>query len=176
MQTLTIAEIAKRLNIPESTARFYRDRYEMFIPTVGSGRKKRYRPEALEVLRYVAEASKRNEAQQDVEYALSRMFAINADPEPTAAVTAAPQQPGVMVSAEQMAAAFGQIAAALETMAIQKEEIAELQKHIADLESQQQLQQGQTEALARRMEQTDQGLTELRERHFKKKKWWQFGQ
>ncbi|MBP2799567.1 helix-turn-helix domain-containing protein, partial [Escherichia coli] len=48
---LTIAEIAKQLEIPESTVRFYRDRFEPFIPFVGEGRKKRYLPDAAEVLR-----------------------------------------------------------------------------------------------------------------------------
>ncbi|WP_081904367.1 MerR family transcriptional regulator [Brevibacillus thermoruber] len=50
---LTIAEIAKQLDIPESTARFYRDRFEAFVPSVGEGRKKRYLPEAAEVLRFM---------------------------------------------------------------------------------------------------------------------------
>ncbi|MDM5292335.1 MerR family transcriptional regulator [Peribacillus simplex] len=48
-QLLTMAQIAKKLNLAESTARFYRNRFEDYIPSVGEGRKKRYRPETIEV-------------------------------------------------------------------------------------------------------------------------------
>ena len=43
-----MAQIAKQLNLAESTARFYRDRFEDFIPSIGEGRKKRYKPETIE--------------------------------------------------------------------------------------------------------------------------------
>lgn len=46
-QLLTMAQIAKQLNLAESTARFYRDRFENDIPSVGEGRKKRYKPETI---------------------------------------------------------------------------------------------------------------------------------
>jgi len=52
---LTIAEIAQELKLPESTVRYYRDRFADFIPTVGRGRGRKYKPEALEVLRFIAE-------------------------------------------------------------------------------------------------------------------------
>lgn len=48
---LTIAQIAKELRMPESTARYYRDKFIEYIPYVGEGRSKRYRPETVEVLR-----------------------------------------------------------------------------------------------------------------------------
>lgn len=54
---LTIADIAKRLEVPESTIRSWRDRYAAFIPTVGSGRKRRYEPGALEVFAKIAALS-----------------------------------------------------------------------------------------------------------------------
>lgn len=174
-QLLTIAEIAKILGIPESTARFYRNRFEMFIPSVGSGRNKRYRPEAVDVIRYIAEAYKRNEPQWQIEEALSRMVPINAElPEQTATTTAVAQQQGQWIAAqEQMAAFMGQVASALETIAAQKAEIAELRKHIADLESRQ---EEYKEAAERRFKQTDELLRELREARSRKKKWWPFRQ
>ncbi|MGM0921331.1 MAG: MerR family transcriptional regulator [Bacillota bacterium] len=58
-QLLTMAQIAKQLNLAESTARFYRDRFEEYIPSVGEG-KKRYKSETVEVLRFIAEGFKRN--------------------------------------------------------------------------------------------------------------------
>ncbi|MGA3602949.1 hypothetical protein [Lysinibacillus agricola] len=56
-ELLTMAQIAKQLNLAESTARFYRDRFEDFIPSIpstGEGRKKRY------PLRFIAEGFNRN--------------------------------------------------------------------------------------------------------------------
>ncbi|MBJ7939533.1 MerR family transcriptional regulator, partial [Bacillus cereus] len=49
---LTISQIAKELQIPESTARYYRDRFINYIPFVGKGRAKKYRPETVEILRF----------------------------------------------------------------------------------------------------------------------------
>ncbi|MGI6169867.1 MAG: MerR family transcriptional regulator [Christensenellales bacterium] len=54
---LTIADMSRELNIPESTLRSWRDRFQGFIPTTGTGRKKRYKPEAVDVLRSIAEMS-----------------------------------------------------------------------------------------------------------------------
>ncbi len=49
----TIKEIASVLNVPESTLRYYRDRFEEFIPYVGKGRKRRYKKEALAIFRLI---------------------------------------------------------------------------------------------------------------------------
>lgn len=59
-QLLTMAQIAKQLNLTESTARFYRDRFEDFIPSVGEGRKKQYKLETVEVLRFITKGYNRN--------------------------------------------------------------------------------------------------------------------
>jgi DNA-binding transcriptional MerR regulator len=172
-ELLTIAEIAKQLNIPESTARFYRDRFETFIPMVGTGRNKRYRPETADVLRYVAEAYKRNEQQWQIEEALSRMVARNIDiPDETApTAVVAQQQQAMLVMAEQFQKAMGQIASAMETVAEQKKEISELREHVSDIE-QQQIRQNQyiEESLTKRDQQLMEALREIREA--KQKKWW----
>ncbi|QQE76759.1 MerR family transcriptional regulator (plasmid) [Brevibacillus composti] len=135
---LTIAEIAKQLGIPESTVRFYRDRFEPFIPFVGEGRKKRYLPEAAEVLRFIAEAFKRNETATDIEEALSRVFSRTVEfHDETAMTTAAAQQQQLFVPSEQLHMLFTQFSAAMQTMADQKQEIGELRKQIADLRNEQ---------------------------------------
>ena len=51
---LTIISIAKELGLPESTVRFYRDKFLEYIPFEGEGRKRRYMPEAVKVLRFIA--------------------------------------------------------------------------------------------------------------------------
>jgi hypothetical protein len=55
METLTAAEIARRLSTPESTVRYHARRFDAYVPTVGHGRGKRYRPEALDALRFIGE-------------------------------------------------------------------------------------------------------------------------
>ena len=64
---LTIKDIAQRLNIPESTARYYRDKWPEYIPTVGTGRNKRYKPEAVDVLRLVAEGLRNGRSAIEIE-------------------------------------------------------------------------------------------------------------
>lgn len=46
---LTLKEIAKRLEVPESNLRYYKNRIGSFLPSVGKGRRRRYLPEAMEV-------------------------------------------------------------------------------------------------------------------------------
>jgi len=51
----TLRELADRLELPESTVRYYRDAFLDHIPSVGTGRRRRYPPAALAVLRSIAE-------------------------------------------------------------------------------------------------------------------------
>src|SRR5690242_11242442 len=50
---LTLRQLAAELGIPESTVRYYRDNFHDHIPSVGSGRRRRYPPQALLVLRTI---------------------------------------------------------------------------------------------------------------------------
>ncbi|TVM17998.1 MerR family transcriptional regulator [Oceanidesulfovibrio indonesiensis] len=60
---LTIAEIAKRYDLPESTARYYCKRFLEFLPHVGHGKRRRYRPEAMDVFAIILlEMKKRKDA------------------------------------------------------------------------------------------------------------------
>jgi DNA-binding transcriptional MerR regulator len=49
----TIKELSKLAGIPESTARYYRDRHPEYFYHTGTGRKKRYTAETLDVLRFI---------------------------------------------------------------------------------------------------------------------------
>jgi len=51
---LTLRELAAQLDLPESTVRYYRDGFLDFIPSVGTGRRRRYPPQAAAVLRRIA--------------------------------------------------------------------------------------------------------------------------
>jgi DNA-binding transcriptional MerR regulator len=50
----TLRERADQLSLPESTVRYYRDAFLDHIPSVGTGRRRRYPPAALAVLRSIA--------------------------------------------------------------------------------------------------------------------------
>jgi DNA-binding transcriptional MerR regulator len=52
---LTLRQTAEQLGLPESTVRFYRDAFLDHVPFVGSGRRRRYPPAAVAVLRSVAD-------------------------------------------------------------------------------------------------------------------------
>nr|WP_232306039.1 MerR family transcriptional regulator [Pontibacillus litoralis] len=86
---MTIADVAKELNIPESTARYYRDNFMDFIPFVGEGRKRRYQPETVDVLRFIADGFKRKLTAMEIEEDLSQMFPRNMEVEQSTATSAA---------------------------------------------------------------------------------------
>lgn len=103
MELLTVAEIARRLNLPESTVRYYRDRFEKYIPDVGTGRSRRYQEEALEVFRFIADNMRSNVPVEEVEYALQSRFAVAIEPQQQSAAT---QQQSAAVMRELIADAL----------------------------------------------------------------------
>ena len=180
-QLLTMAQIAKQLNLAEYTARFYRDRFEDFIPSVGEGRKKRYKPETIEVLRFIAEGYKRNLTAMDIKDGLSHMVARNIEFEEVSATTTATAQQQSEIELKQyslqLQTALEQMGTTMQIIANQKEEIAELRKHIALMENRQQ------EYINTKLEERDQNLlkvlrvTQEAEKQLatnKQKKWWIF--
>ncbi|WP_353119649.1 MerR family transcriptional regulator [Nitratidesulfovibrio sp.] len=85
---LTIADIARRLSLPESTARYYCKRFAAFMPTVGDGRRRRYRVETLTIIEAIIEAMHTARTASAVEAILARRFPRNA------AVQSAPGRAG----------------------------------------------------------------------------------
>jgi len=178
---LTVAEIAKELQIPESTVRYYRDRFLDYIPYVGEGRAKRYRLETLDVLRFIAEGFNRKLTATEIEEGLSRMVARNIDVEETTAMTAAAVQqqshfsmsPQVM---EEIRNIMGQFTQAMNVIADQKEEIAELRKVVVVLKEQQEQQKQYIESSLNEQNEkfmaAIQSIQEEREAASKKKTWW----
>ncbi len=51
---LTLRQLAELLQLPESTVRYYRDAFIDHLPSVGKGRRRRYPPAAIPVLRSIA--------------------------------------------------------------------------------------------------------------------------
>lgn len=67
---LTIAELARNLGLPESTTRYYCNRFAAHLPSVGEGRRRRYKPEAFEKLKTIAHAMRRDKNAYAVDLAL----------------------------------------------------------------------------------------------------------
>lgn len=161
---LTLSDIAKELKIPESNARYYRDKFIEYIPFVGDGRQRKYKSDAIEVLRLVADGYKRNLTTTDIETLLDQRFPRNIE---------VPQQPTTTTQQEQnlevnqgVLQAFQQIASAMEVMSKQQEDISELKKQVADLIEERQLQDKYIEG---KLEERDKKLMEsLREIQQKK--------
>lgn len=151
---LTISQIAKELQIPESTARYYRDRFINYIPFVGKGRAKKYRPETVDILRFIAEGFNRNLTAMEIEDGLSRMVARNVEvEEETATTIAAAQQQwedrGIPIQVEvgeKFQQMMNQFTLAMEVIADQKQEIAELRKTVGELQDKQKEQEKQIES------------------------------
>ena len=71
---MTMADLAARFALPESTARYYCRRFNAFLPQEGQGRR-RYTPEAVPVFAAIQEAMRRTRHARSVEMELSLQFA-----------------------------------------------------------------------------------------------------
>jgi DNA-binding transcriptional MerR regulator len=69
----TLRDIAAELQLPESTVRYYRDAFVHHVPTVGSGRRRRYPPDAVAMLRLIALLYQEGRSRDQIEYELSQL-------------------------------------------------------------------------------------------------------
>ncbi len=76
---LSLVDIARHFNLPESTARYYCKRFAMFLPIHGEGRRKRYGQGTLEVVAAILEHMKSGKNANAVEKALSQTYARTMD-------------------------------------------------------------------------------------------------
>ena len=143
---LTIAELAKRFDLPESTARFYCKRFLDYLPHAGAGKRRRYRPEVLEIFPVLLKAMEELKNASAVEEYLAARFPRNAEfsaatrgaPAPGNDASLAPQAVGGLLRAQTKA--LQDIAAALERlgdrdreMTRQAEALAQSQGSIQEL-------------------------------------------
>jgi DNA-binding transcriptional MerR regulator len=68
----TLKDLARSLELPESTLRLYRDEFDDLIPTVGSGRRRRYTAEGADVLRRIVKWRREGRAAGEIRSALAR--------------------------------------------------------------------------------------------------------
>lgn len=64
---LTLGEVAKRLGLPETTVRYYRNRFAPYLPIAGAGRSRRYPPQVVERLRWIIEQLRAGSSVQEIE-------------------------------------------------------------------------------------------------------------
>jgi len=76
MQLLTIADIAKQANVSQSTARFYRDKYNEYFSYVGEGRARRYLVESIEAMEIIIDGYKQKQPSPMIENRLQERFGI----------------------------------------------------------------------------------------------------
>ena len=137
MELLTGAEIAKRLDLPESTVRYYRDRFAEYVPTTGEGRNRRYKAEALKVFTAIAESIRSGTPADIVEEELRDRFQreITAGPQPdrssnTAAMVPAPAMLEVLA---RISEGLTHVDGLPQLVEQQSEEIAGLRQQVLEL-------------------------------------------
>lgn len=84
---LSVAAIARELNVPESTLHYWKNRFAQFLPAVGRGRQKRFRAEAMPVFRAIAELLALGHSTKDIRSQLAERFPMTIE---TARATSAP--------------------------------------------------------------------------------------
>lgn len=75
---LSIADISRHFSLPESTTRYYCKRFAAFIPSVGEGRRRRYRQETLDVIGFILQEMRQSRTAAAVEATLHERFPQNA--------------------------------------------------------------------------------------------------
>lgn len=145
---LTIAELATRFSLPESTARYYCKRFLDYLPHVGEGKRRRYRSGAVAVFAVILDEMKKNKNAMAVEAVLSSSFPKNIDvvsikPQAQqqssniATQAAVPVQTGLdpgrfLALMEQQANAMASIASALGSINAREHVIRELEQTLKE--------------------------------------------
>jgi DNA-binding transcriptional MerR regulator len=101
----TIREIARELSLPESTIRYYRDAFALYLPAWGMGRRRRYPPQSLEILRLIRDCYAQNQTREQIEAQVQEVappvVAERPAPRPTP-----PPRPAVPATNDQMIASM----------------------------------------------------------------------
>lgn len=104
---LSVAEIARELELPESTVHYWKNRFAQHLPSVGRGRQKRFKPEAVEIFSVISRMLKQGHTARDVMETLSQDYPLQADAVPAITGDNAPASAAGMDVAVQMASTIG---------------------------------------------------------------------
>jgi DNA-binding transcriptional MerR regulator len=83
----TLRQLADELKLPESTVRYYRDAFLDHIPSVGTGRRRRYPAAAVAVLRSIAKSYAAGRSRAEI------VAGVHAQGSPAQTLTRSPDQP-----------------------------------------------------------------------------------
>jgi len=149
----SIAELAKITGIPESTVRYYRNKYEEYFEYVGVGRKRRYKGSAADVLRTIAECSDRNLSKEQIKSRLDQDFAKYIDIEESSNNYSSNN----VATTRQQTNPLEIVAKSLERIADQQDRIEQLEKKVANYENLEQEMAALKKALEENQRQGKQG-------------------
>ena len=124
MELYTIKEMAKLVKIPESTARYYKDRHPEYFHYTGKGHKKRYTPDTLEALRFIRDQANNSRNAEEISTGLQARFNREINTTDINAVTTAE---------EQQLSLMNTLTTTLSSIADQKKEIQSLRDDIKEL-------------------------------------------
>lgn len=83
----SVAAIAKLLDVPESTLHYWKNRFDDVLPSLGRGRNKRFRPEAVEIFQAIGRMLGQGMSCADAKAELAKQYPVNvatSEPEPAA--------------------------------------------------------------------------------------------
>jgi len=83
----SVAAIAKMLDVPESTLHYWKNRFDDVLPSLGRGRNKRFRPEAVEIFRAIGRMLGQGMSCADARAELARQYPVNVAPDVPEPVT-----------------------------------------------------------------------------------------
>ncbi|SEA22924.1 MerR HTH family regulatory protein [Thalassobacillus cyri] len=75
-RTYSLADIAKKMNRPRPTLQSWKEQFSEFIPSVGSGRSRRYEDEALEIFMTIEKLKGRGEPKEKIRDVLRSSFTM----------------------------------------------------------------------------------------------------
>ncbi|WP_028573714.1 MerR family transcriptional regulator [Desulfonatronovibrio hydrogenovorans] len=137
---LTIKEIARRINLPESNVRYYRDKFQSYLPSVGSGRRKRFLPAAMDVFEKIAQGLEQGLSSEQIQAVLEEKFTRQpagvyrqeqfiSGPVPDIYSEPEPSFPGAIISSQAMA--LEKMAQAIKLERGFRQELGQMQKGCA---------------------------------------------
>jgi len=140
--------LADALGIPDSTTRLYLRRYEVFIPSVGEGRRRRYRAEALDVLKFVVELSQAGQTPDMIMDAMKGRFPINSKVQHVQQQQVLQHQPSVAEASQMLSSLVANeigpyLSAVLDELRELRQEVAELRGQLAEQRPQEEQQEPQ---------------------------------
>jgi DNA-binding transcriptional MerR regulator len=106
-KVLSVAEIARELELPESTVHYWKNRFAQHLPSVGRGRQKRFKPEAIEIFATISRLLKEGHTARDVMDQLAQSYPFQADAMPETSHMPVVMNGNAMEPAMKMAAAIG---------------------------------------------------------------------